>query len=567
MTATPDVTELAISPHYAAARRRVTRQLIESLCVEGLVAIKWRDDGGEFVGELAAGSVSYTLRVRRRSAFGRLTLVAALRQGGGEPGPAEVLRDLADVLPATPDHLVAFTDELERTVVNDALARRHGTGDHDGHPSHPSFKSRVGFDLADNLAFGPEFGSVVAPRWLAVDRALTAVTPSGHVDVCDLLAAELGDQLGRFDTRLSERGRSLGDMALLPVHPWQWRERLAPRLAALVDSSRVVDLGAADAAYRPRASIRTLGNTDHPHRCDLKLALGITNTSTARTLAPHTVANAAPVSDWLHDVATSDPALTRLVVVREVLGVSVDGCGGHLAAVWRQSLAPQLELSEAAVSFTRLAAPGGPLDPAVRARLARDGAEPWVRQLLEVALVPLVHLLVGHGIAVEAHAQNLLLVHEDGWPARLAVQDLHDGIRFSRDHLTAPTAAPPLTPTPEAHVAANRNSYLETDAADDVRDFLLDALLCVNLSELAIALHDQELLPEAEFWRLARERLAAHRRRHPELVARYDTFGVLAPTLRVEQLTARRLLPESERRVREVANPLAGADRPPSRRC
>jgi siderophore synthetase component len=310
-----------------------------------------------------------------------------------------------------------------------------------------------------------------------------------------------------------------------------------------------------------------LANTDQPDRCDLKLALGIMNTSAERTLASHTVRNAAPISDWLHDLVTADPALNGLVVRREVLGISAGALHGHLAAIWRESLAPQLTSGEAAVSFTRLATSDAPSDPTLRARLIRDGAAVWVRQLLEVTLVPLVHLLVRHGIGVEAHAQNLLLIHERGWPARLAIHDLHDGIRFARHHLAAPEAAPPLVATPEAHLAANRNSYVEAVTAEEVRDFVLDALLVVNLGELAMALDDQGFLPEYRFWQLARGVLAAHRRRHPDLARGYDAFGVFAPAFHVEQLTARRLFPESERRFHEVANPLAGTGRRKGRGC
>lgn len=555
----PSLAALADSPHYAAARQRVVRQLVESLCYEGLLPVAWRPQGGELVGEVCANGPSYVLRARRRTTFDRLALTALRRGDGATAGPREVLRDLADLLPAAPDRLDRFADELERTALNHALAGWHGAEGDDAHPYHPSFKSRVGFDLADNLAFGPEFGPVVTPRWVAVDRALAAATPSARTDVPALLAAELGEQLTEFRAHLAERGRRLDDVALVPVHPWQWRERLAHRLAPLIAAGSVTDLGPAGTTYRPRASIRTLANAERADRCDLKLALGIANTSTERTLASHTVANAAPISDWLHDTAAADPTLRRLVVLREIVGVSVDDLDGHLAAIWRQSPASQLRPGESAVSFMRLATPVGPTDATVRARLAHDGAGAWVRQLLDVALVPLVHLLVGHGIALEAHAQNLLLIHRDGWPARLAVQDLHDGVRFARGHLAAPRTMPALTMTPEAHLAANRNSYVEAASPADVRDFLLDALLFVNLGELAMTLQDQALLSEARFWQLARDALATHRRRHPDLAEGYDTFDVLAPTVHVEQLTARRLLPESQRRVHEVANPLAGA--------
>jgi siderophore synthetase component len=177
-----------------------------------------------------------------------------------------------------------------------------------------------------------------------------------------------------------------------------------------------------------------------------------------------------------------------------------------------------------------------------------------------VAVAPVLHFLVTHGIALEAHAQNLILIHEGGRPRRLALRDFHDGVRFSVAGLADPAARPALRPTPPEHFRVNRNSYLEAESDDEVRDFVHDCLFFVNLAELAMFLEDWFGLAEERFWSLARRVIEDHRRRFPELAERADRFDVLAPEVSVEQLTTRRLLPDTEVRLHRVRNPLALVD-------
>ena len=34
----------------------------------------------------------------------------------------------------------------------------------------------------------------------------------------------------------------------------------------------------------------------------------------------------------------------------------------------------------------------------------------------------MIHMLYYHGIAFESHAQNMMLIHENGWPTRIALK-------------------------------------------------------------------------------------------------------------------------------------------------
>ncbi|MGH4001012.1 MAG: IucA/IucC family C-terminal-domain containing protein, partial [Pseudonocardiaceae bacterium] len=218
------------------------------------------------------------------------------------------------------------------------------------------------------------------------------------------------------------------------------------------------------------------------------------------------------------------------------------------------SLHTYLTCAEQATPFTGLTSrelDGTPLvDPWVRA----GGVRRWVEELVTVSVLPLVHLLQRHGIALEAHAQNMVLVHSHGRPRRLAVRDFHDGVRFCRSALADPQVCPRLAATPDTH--PNRNSFIETDDLDLVTDFLLDALLFINLGELAIFLADSYGFVEREFWAVVRSTIQCYHRRFREFAGRFALFDVFKPGIAVEQLTTRRLLPETALRLHAVPNPL-----------
>jgi siderophore synthetase component len=578
------------APTFAAVRRRVLRQLLEALLYEGAVRVRSNGDGAAVVDGVddRGEPVRYVVDARRRHTFDRVAVGPGpvRRQAlGGEREARSVSRFLGEVrgaLEAEPQQLARFAHELEETLVKDALAQyvREQRGDvlataeydalettiTDGHRYHPTYKSRVGFDVADNLAFGPEFAQPVRPLWLAARRSITELALSGAVREEPFLREQLGPAaLARFAAAITAGGGRPADFALVPVHPWQWRARVADGFADHLAAGDLLVLGDDPHAFAAQQSIRTLACVDVPRRPYLKLALSIVNTSTSRVLAPHTVHNAPLVSDWLRGLAAADPFLRdelRTVLLGEVMGAAVipppaaaaDGYGA-LACIWRESLHPRLDAGEQAVPFNGLTARERDGTPLVDGWVRALGLQTWLARVVEVSTIPLLHLLCRHGVALEAHAQNMVLLHRHGVPTRVALRDFHDGVRFSRAALAEPQLCPELIPPPAHH--QNRNSFLETDDLGLVADFLLDAFFFINLGELAIFLADAYDFDERGFWATVGETIAAYERRFPELTDRFALFDVRKPAIAVEKLATRRLLPDTELRLHAVRNPLA----------
>lgn len=531
-------------------RRRVMRQLIESLVYEGAIT----------PGGVAGDGVAYCWEERRRFSFDRVRLgpgpVVRIKPGEAlqeATSPRRFLEEIGPALPADPARRRSFAAELMQTVLNDTAVRQHwheaarpiaGAGYDDleslvvdGHPYHPSYKSRLGFNAVDNAEYGPEFGRVIRPVRVALHRDLARC--SALPEVCPEV---------------------VGDHIVLPVHPWQWRKHAPTTWAQLLADGALVPLGVGDDDYRAQQSIRSLANVSRPDQPTLKLALSIVNTSTARTLATHTVANAPLITGWLEGIVARDPYLAtelRPVLLGERLGIVHSP---ELAAIWRDSLHPHLAAGEEAAPFTALTHVDATGEPFIAGWIKEEGTEAWARRLLEVTVPPVLHFLVAHGIALEAHAQNLILIHEGGQPRRLGLRDFHDGIRFSVAGLADAAGRPALHPIPPEHLRVNRNSYLEAESDQEVRDFAHDCLFFVNLAELAMFLEDHFDLAEERFWSLARRVVEDHRRRFPGLAERAARFDVLAAEVSVEQLTTRRLLPDTEVRTQRVRNPLSRVD-------
>lgn len=594
------------SERFLDVRRRIFRQLIESLIYEGVIE-PGTEPAGErqifhLTGRDAVGSpISYRCLGRRRFSFDRVRLESepVMRVVDGVAAEAtslsQFLVEIRELLGDGAERLARCISELEQTLLKDTLAQyrrdRDGkvlrgaghddveTGVLDGHPYHPAYKSRMGFDYLDNAAYGPDFGPAFQPIWLAVHRQWTRGSASRRIDPLAFIRQELGEVIyERFTGEIHRRGYDPGDYLFMPVHPWQWREQVVTSLFPDLRDGLLIPLGTAGDSYRPQQSIRTLTNITTSENASLKLSLSIVNTSTSRILAPHTVENAPRITDWLQGIARDDRFLreeSRPVLLGEVLGAAYDppsfglehpsATYGILSCIWRESIHPYLAPDEEAVPWTALCHIDTDGHPFIMPWIHDIGVGPWVRRLLEVSIPPVIHYLYAYGIAFEAHAQNMTLIHHRGIPTRVALKDFHDGVRFAPAYLSPSHPAPDLTATPVSHARVNRNSYLQTDNPREVRDFMHDAFFFINLSELALFLADHYGLDEERFWSLARSVISGYQCRFPGFGERFTLFNLFEPTIHVEQLTKRRLFPETEVRLHRVRNALALVEGEPVR--
>ncbi|UHC19828.1 AMP-binding protein [Methylobacterium currus] len=526
---------------------RVLRQLAEAVLFEGLAEIEaapgdhrlsWRLGGRRF---RAVGT---------RGPFGRPRLSAPVEMATEGGWHEARLADLVDALPAALEHRERLGAELRQTV---ALCRwnagtlpapeRRALPFHvldaalwEGHPYHPCFKTRTGFTLDDHAEYGPEAARAFRLDWLALPRDGVAASLPCAEDA--FWRATIGSDWDGLLERLREAGHSPASHTVIPVHPWQmrhlaemepWRSRLANGIAVV--------LGPAGPRYRASQSLRTLHDGDDPSAPSVKLALSVVSTSSLRILDPAFVLTAPALSGWIAAIVAGDPFLARMAVLREYAAMIADR-DGRLAAIWRES--PALAPGEAAVPFNALYACEPDGRSFVAPWLARYGLASWLDRLVEVAVLPIWHLLVAHGVALEAHGQNMILVHRDGWPERVILRDFHESAEYAPDFLRDVPPVPDLGAIDPAHAGPPDDRFHAMRAASTLAELVTDSLFVFNLSEVTHLLARRHGLDESGFWDGLGRRLRRHAAEH-RLTDRLARLDVEAPRLRVEALLARKL--------------------------
>ncbi|WP_195818663.1 IucA/IucC family protein [Roseobacter sp. MH60115] len=569
--------EPTIEAAQGIAHHRVLRQFCEALLYENHPALDVQKSApGQFawrIGDHAFRASGW------RGAFGRVHLtdgtIHRIAPRGPRPATCE---DLLLALDLDTGVREALREDLIRTAhltdLTRDLVHRHGprvslpyslleTAIDEGHPYHPCFKARSGFSDADHLSYGPEAGARFKLQWLLLDADIVDQNlPSSDT----FWQRELGAAHWQaLQNKVADTASNRATRAILPVHPWQLKTlHTQPLYQDWCRQGIVKELGALGDHYVASQSVRTLINADAPERAHVKTAMAMRNTSALRTIEPHSVCVAPAVSNWLAAVLDGDPLFGRelkLTLLKEYAGVIAGRAtplAGYLAAIWRQSpegigLAADAVLPFNALSLTE--ADGRPLiDPWVRS----FGLEKWLDQLLRITVLPVWHLMVAHGIGLEAHGQNLLLTHEGGWPTGLVARDFHESLEYVPALLSRPDLVPDLGLIDPVYIDAPPDIYHAMASAEALRELVVDTLFIYNLAELSALLQRHYGLPETLFWPRVRLLIDSHVERH-ELQERQALFDPFRPHIFTESLMTQKLMPASGLCRHRVPNALQPA--------
>ncbi|MCH7313194.1 IucA/IucC family protein [Acinetobacter sp. ANC 3882] len=581
------------SDQVKQVEQRVIKQLLQALIFEEIISAD--HDGQSFVVEVQdrqQHKIRYIAPGQRQYSYKLVRLARdqdVLRQDEhGKQQPARLNQVIDEILRLIADaaKVEDFIFELKRTYIHDlqsqvcfenyslpAIQYPYDILESylmDGHPYHPCYKSRVGFSLQDNVRYGVEFAQPIALVWLAVDKSIVAENYSNSIEAKPFFEQQLNAQdLERFQQYLAKQEIDTDQYVWIPVHPWQWENHLISIFAEEIADQKIIYLGQSQDRYLAQQSLRTVTNLQHPEKPYIKLSMSLTNTSSSRVLAKHTVMNGPIITDWLQSLIDQSETAKQLdfAVLREVYGLSVDftrlptshaqQAYGTIGCLWRESVHQYLREGEDAIPLNGVSHIQKDGQALIAPWLQQYGVEQWTRQLLKVVITPLIHLLFAEGIATESHGQNIILVHKQGWPTRILLKDFHDGVRYSPAHLTHPELAPELDQLPPEHAKTNSMSFILTDDLNGIRDFSCACLFFVALTDIAIFLNQNSNLVEQDFWKWAAEVIQDYQLQHPEHQERYQIFDVFAETLRIESLTKRRLFGDGRIQIKFVDNPLA----------
>ena len=432
------------------------------------------------------------------------------------------------------------------------------TGMTEGHPCFVANNGRLGFGIHEYLSYAPETASPVRLVWLAAHRSRAAFTAGVGIEYESFMRRELGaETVERFGLTLVDRGLDPDDFLLIPVHPWQWWNKLSVTFAAEIARGHLVCLGEGDDEYLAQQSIRTFFNKSNPEKHYVKTALSVINMGFMRGLSAAYMEATPAINDWLAQLIDNDPVLksTGLSIIRERAAVgyrhleyeaATDRYSPYrkmLAALWRESPVSSLQDGESLATMASLVHLDHEGASFAGALIERSGLAPaeWLRRYLRAYFTPLLHSFYAYDLVFMPHGENVILVLKDGVVERAIYKDIAEEIAvMNPDAVLPPTVERLRVEVPEDKKLLS----IFTDVFDCFFRFL------------AAGLAAEGVLEEDDFWRTVADVTREYQDAAPELADKFRQYDMFAPEFSLSCLN--RLQLRNNKQMVDLADP-AGA--------
>ncbi|MGW1269043.1 IucA/IucC family protein [Streptomyces sp. NPDC002491] len=563
-----------LSPErWEQAGRLLVRKALAEFAHERLITPEEQD--GRYVVRSDDGQTAYRFTaVRRALDHWQVDAGSITRTRDGVELPLEALDffvELQKTLGLSDAILPVYLEEISSTLsstcfkltkpaLTSAELVRSGfqaieTGMTEGHPCFVANNGRLGFGVHEYLSYAPETASPVRLVWLAAHRSRAAFTAGVGITYESFVRAELGDEtVDRFDAILRERDLDPCDYLLIPVHPWQWWNKLSVTFAAEIARGNLVCLGEGDDEYLAQQSIRTFFNRSHPEKHYVKTALSVLNMGFMRGLSAAYMEATPAINDWLAQLIDGDPVLrsSGLSIIRERAAVgyrhleyeaATDRYSPYrkmLAALWRESPVPSLRDGESLATMAALLHVDHEGRSAAGALIEQSGLRPtaWLRAYLEAYYTPLLHCFYAYDLVFMPHGENTVLVLRDGVVQRAVYKDIAEEIAV----LDPDAVLPPDV------------RRIRVEVPDDTKllSVFTDVFDCF-FRFLAAGLADEGILEEDDFWRTVAEVTRAYQEAHPELADRFRQYDMFAPEFALSCLN--RLQLRDNQQMVDLADP------------
>ncbi len=403
-----------------------------------------------------------------------------------------------------------------------------------GHPCFVANNGRIGFDAADYQRFAPESADAFSLIWVAAHKDRTGYAGVTDLPYEQLIGEELdADTQARFLEVLAALRLNGDDYYFIPVHPWQWFNKLAIIFAADLCSRQLVYLGPANDEYIPQQSIRTFYNITSPQRRYTKTSLSVLNMGFMRGLHASFVLTAPPISEWVNAVVDGDRFLQQkgFVVLREVAAVGYtnphyasiirddnSSYNGMLSALWRESPQQRIKPGQRLMTMAALLhvdSHGNALLPELIRASGLDTAE-WLKRYLDGYLAPLLHCYYYHDMRFMPHGENLILILENNAPAGAIMKDIAEEIAVLNPDIPMPDNV--------------RQIYMKVADHLKILSIFTQAFDCF-FRFLQQVLEEHAGYPEEQFWELVADCVAGYQQQFPQLQEKFDKIDLFAPEI------------------------------------
>lgn len=562
--------------HWRSADRRLVAKILSEFTHEGLFE-PIEHSRGVYTMQADDGKRQYRFAARRFALWHwHIAPESITCEADGQPASfdaARLLIDFRDTLGLDDAVLSLYLEEIASTRYSAAYKHANARLSADDFPSadfqaieaamtegHPAFvanNGRIGFSGSDFLAYAPEAATPIRLIWVAAHRSRLTVAAAADRTIETHLGSELDAcTRARFADQLAAAGLDADDYLYMPVHPWQWQNKLVFTFADELASDHLVYLGFGPNAYQAQQSVRTLFNHDVPSRCYVKMSLSILNMGFSRGLSPYYMGGTPAICDWLAELVAADNTLQAMgfSILREVAAVGyrhprfdaglakTDGANKMLAALWRESPVSRLGEGERLMTMAALLHQDAAGHSALAAfiRAAGGDVDAWLDDWLWAYMGPILHCFYAHDLVFMPHGENLILVMKNHRVDRVIMKDIGEEIAVMNPEARLPEAV----------------SRIAVPVAEDVRTLsIFTDLFDLIFRYVAPILALECDYAETRFWQRVAACIARYQQVHPQFAAKYERYDLFAPDFIRSCLN--RLQLANNRQMLDLADPTA----------
>jgi siderophore synthetase component len=426
----------------------------------------------------------------------------------------------------------------------------------EGHPGFVANNGRIGFDSTDYRSYSPEAGNSFSLLWLAGHKSKAVYAAIESLPYEKLIRQELASTtIEKFNATIKEKGYNPEDYLFLPIHPWQWFNKLANIFAPEVAKGDLICLGYGPDQYLAQQSIRTLFNTSNPQKFYTKSALSILNMGFMRGLPLYYLGTAPKMAVWLENLLYNDSYIEEngFRMLSEIGSVSYvnpyfEEFGPHndynkmLASLWRESPYSVVKNNQKPITMAALLHidhHGNALLPEM-INVSGLSIDDWIRKYLNAYLSPMLHCFYYYDLVFMPHGENIILVLEDNIPVYALLKDITEEACILSPDVELPEHLKRMyAPVPEDVKLLS----IFTDMFDGFFRFL------------APILEEHANYSEHRFWALVAENISKYQAKFPQLEQKFRQYDLFADDFKLSCLN--RLQLNNHKQMIDLDDPVA----------
>ncbi|WP_421853247.1 GNAT family N-acetyltransferase [Marinomonas sp.] len=458
----------------------------------------------------------------------------------------ECIIDFKQTLAIPEDKLPIYLDEISSTLYGAAYKETNAIFDSsaladadyqqieaamtEGHPGFVANNGRLGFNAFDYQKYAPETGQAFKIVWIAVRKEKAVYGCIPDLEYNELVEKDLGDsKVDEFKKRLAELNLAHSDYIFMPVHPWQWYNKINIVFASDIANQNIVVLGESDDLYKPQQSIRTYFNVTDTNKHYVKTSLSILNMGFMRGLSPYYMEGTPKINAYLNDIISNDPVLKSygFSILQEIAAVGYrnsyfeTACSKDspskkmLSALWRESPMQRLQADERLMSMTALLHVDTNNQSLLVELIKKSNmsASDWIDQYLTAFLQPLLHCFYAYDLVFMPHGENLILILENYVPTKVIMKDIaEESAILNKDAKVPENIARLAVEMPE--------EYKILGIFIDVFDGYF--------RHMSHILEESNAMIEDEFWRLVANAAIQYQKNHPQFKAKFESRDIFA---------------------------------------